>query len=295
MRYYYLKDHLGSIRMTVDASGNPAGWDDYYPYGMQMTGRSYTSSADQRYKFIGKERDASTGLDYFGARYYDSFRGQWLEVDPLYSKYPGTSPYDYVLSNPIRLVDPDGSVTYMIDGVEVDQGLGQQLAEQYQQQTDFQNNNGNNNNKGSNGKYNNVHQGENLKNWGAGLTAVDIFSETQRFLFEYAGDIGKAGELYSGVLKGLGEFTGISVASIDTYQFFKHKTLGNFFKASVDIGMVAFDVDPIWLLGKGILDVTHLSDPIYNYIDRAGNHLDDYKKIPLFLDNMNYMKSAFNP
>ena len=132
--------------MTVDASGNPVGWDDYYPYGMQMTGRSYTSSADQRYKFTGKERDAPDGLYYFGRRYYDSFRGQWLEVDPMDSKYPGTSPYDYVLSNPVRLVDPDGSVTYMVDGVEVDQGLGQQLAEQYQQQTIFQNNSDNNNN-----------------------------------------------------------------------------------------------------------------------------------------------------
>ena len=80
---------------------------------MQMTGRSYTSSADQRYKFTGKERDASTGLDYFGKRYYDSFRGQWLEVDPLADKYPGWSSYNYVENNPIRHTDLHGdSVKY---------------------------------------------------------------------------------------------------------------------------------------------------------------------------------------
>jgi uncharacterized protein RhaS with RHS repeats len=50
-RYYYLKDHLGSIRMTVDASGNVVGYNDYYPFGMTMPARSMTSSADGRYQF----------------------------------------------------------------------------------------------------------------------------------------------------------------------------------------------------------------------------------------------------
>jgi len=54
-RYYYLKDHLGSVRMMVDAGGNVVGYDDYYPYGMTMTGRSKVpSTEDSRYKFITK-------------------------------------------------------------------------------------------------------------------------------------------------------------------------------------------------------------------------------------------------
>ncbi|HUX61016.1 MAG TPA: RHS repeat-associated core domain-containing protein [Ignavibacteriaceae bacterium] len=73
-----------------------------------MTGRSYTSSADQRYKFTGKERDASTGLDYFGARYYDSWRGQWAQVDPHYSLYPSLSPYNYTGNNPLLFIDRKG-------------------------------------------------------------------------------------------------------------------------------------------------------------------------------------------
>ena len=100
--------------MTVDVSGNPVGWEDYYPYGMQMTGRSYTSSADQRYKFSGKERDASTGLDYFGARYYESISGRWLSVDPMEDKYPGWSSYNYVMDNPVAFYDEHGDSVSII-------------------------------------------------------------------------------------------------------------------------------------------------------------------------------------
>jgi RHS repeat-associated protein len=108
-RYYYLKDHLGSIKMTVDATGTVQGYDDYYPYGMQMTGRSMTSSEDGRYKFTGKERDASDGLDYFGKRYYDSWKAGWDQTDPMKDKYQWLSPYNYCQNNPLRNIDPDGN------------------------------------------------------------------------------------------------------------------------------------------------------------------------------------------
>ncbi len=111
-RYYYLKDHLGSVKMTVDTSGTVVGLDDYYPYGSIMNGRSYTSSADQRYKFTGKERSATTGLDYFGARDYDSWRAQWLQVDPMTGARTNLSPYNYCQNNPITKFDPTG----MFDG-----------------------------------------------------------------------------------------------------------------------------------------------------------------------------------
>ena len=35
--------------------------------------------------FTGKERDAETGLDYFGARYYGSKIGRFTTVDPVYT------------------------------------------------------------------------------------------------------------------------------------------------------------------------------------------------------------------
>ncbi len=107
-RYYYLKDHLGSIRMTVGTTGSVDSYNDLYPYGMLMPGRTLTTSADARYKFTGKERDVETNYDYFGARYYDARVGRWLSVDPMAAKYPGVSGYCYGVNNPLLFVDPHG-------------------------------------------------------------------------------------------------------------------------------------------------------------------------------------------
>jgi len=109
-RYYYLKDHLGTIKMTVDGSATVVGYDDYYPFGMQMDGRCGAGSADPRYKFTGKERDVESQYDYFGARYYDARVGRYLSVDPLSSSLglSSWSPYHYSYSNPLRFIDPSG-------------------------------------------------------------------------------------------------------------------------------------------------------------------------------------------
>ena len=44
----------------------------------------------------------------FAGRYYDSRTGRWLSVDPKANKYPGWSPYNYALNNPLKNVDPNG-------------------------------------------------------------------------------------------------------------------------------------------------------------------------------------------
>ncbi|MBN1570603.1 MAG: hypothetical protein JXA73_22355 [Acidobacteria bacterium] len=48
---------------------------------------SRSSSSAQRLsfwsQFPGKERDAETGLDYFGARYYSGAQGRFISVDPI--------------------------------------------------------------------------------------------------------------------------------------------------------------------------------------------------------------------
>jgi RHS repeat-associated protein len=69
-------------------------------------------------KFSGKERDAETGLDYFGARYYSGAQGRFMSPD--WSEKPTPVPYAdlndpqtlnlyaYVRNNPLALTDPDG-------------------------------------------------------------------------------------------------------------------------------------------------------------------------------------------
>ncbi|MBO6545268.1 MAG: RHS repeat-associated core domain-containing protein [Balneolaceae bacterium] len=74
-----------------------------------MSGR-YTTSNDDRYKFTGHELDEEVGLDlsYAGARYLDSEIGSWLSIDPMADSYPGWSPYNYTMGNPVNLIDPTG-------------------------------------------------------------------------------------------------------------------------------------------------------------------------------------------
>ncbi|MBI2420250.1 MAG: RHS repeat-associated core domain-containing protein [Ignavibacteriales bacterium] len=111
-RRYYVQDsqrdkHLGSNRVTIDTTGTVLNAQDYYAFGEIL--RSYNnSSPNERYYFTGKERDTETNLDYFGARYYDSELGRWLNVDPLADKYPEWSGYNYCMNNPVNVIDPDG-------------------------------------------------------------------------------------------------------------------------------------------------------------------------------------------
>jgi RHS repeat-associated protein len=110
-RFYYLKDHVGSVRVIVNASGNRVAHTDMDPFGYEMPGRVQdSSSVDGRYKFTGKERDTETTYDYFGARYYDARIGRFLSVDPLADdeRLIGWSPYHYGYDNPMRYFDKIG-------------------------------------------------------------------------------------------------------------------------------------------------------------------------------------------
>ena len=74
-----------------------------------MPGRSFLSGASPtKEKFTGKERDADTGFDYFGARYYASGIGRFLTTDRFAHKYPNLTPYQYAANNPIRFIDVNG-------------------------------------------------------------------------------------------------------------------------------------------------------------------------------------------
>ena len=60
---------------------------------------------------------------YFGARYYDPEIARWLAVDPLADMYPTQSSYNYVMNNPLRLIDPNGmgifDPAYYMNGIRL--------------------------------------------------------------------------------------------------------------------------------------------------------------------------------
>ena len=108
---YFLYDHLGNTRVafSVDGSNVPLIVNalDYYSYGKIL--REYDNGAGDRYLTTGHERDQKTGLDYRGARYYDSDVARFLSTDPWANQYPEWSTYNYVLGNPIMYIDPTGN------------------------------------------------------------------------------------------------------------------------------------------------------------------------------------------
>ena len=109
---YFLTDHLGNTRVaymattTTNHDAYIINAVDYYPYGKVL--REYDNGAGDRYMTTQHERDRETGLDYRGARYYDSDIARFLSLDPLAAKYPMLSAYNYVAGNPIIFIDPDG-------------------------------------------------------------------------------------------------------------------------------------------------------------------------------------------
>lgn len=107
---YYLdqvelaEDHIYEATLKMSS--------DYYPFGMQMPGRS-TNSGDYRYGYNGMEKDDETkgisGSSYTTEfRQYDPRLGRWASLDPLMQMFPGVSPYCAFDNNPIFFIDPYG-------------------------------------------------------------------------------------------------------------------------------------------------------------------------------------------
>lgn len=135
-------DALGSVRMVTDQNGAVVSRRDYYPFGEEILaavhGRStvggYSDDPALKQRFTGKERDAESQLDYYGARYYSSAQGRFTTADTfnpifefaarggndedaeeaessfrLYINEPQNwNRYAYGFGNPLRFTDPDG-------------------------------------------------------------------------------------------------------------------------------------------------------------------------------------------
>jgi RHS repeat-associated protein len=109
--------------MVVNAAGAIENESDYYPWGGEL--KISAADSGNHYKFTAKERDAETGLDYFGARYYSNGLGKFATPD--WAAQPSPVPYaelvdpqtlnlySYVKNGPTSRVDPLGHDWFYVD------------------------------------------------------------------------------------------------------------------------------------------------------------------------------------
>lgn len=112
---FQLGNYLGSVSLETDANAQIITYEEYFPYGGSaiITGSSQSEVNLKEYRYAGKECDDSTGLYYYGARYYAPWLGRWLIPDPEGGK-DGLNVYSFVGGNPVTAMDHEGRWKYVI-------------------------------------------------------------------------------------------------------------------------------------------------------------------------------------
>jgi len=105
--YYFHQDYLANTRLVTTGTTTTF-TSNYQPFGTQYG----ATGTDPIYKYTGKPQDNSTGLYFYGARYYDKSIGAFITRDPAKEQLqdPQTRcPYPYARNNPESLTDPSGA------------------------------------------------------------------------------------------------------------------------------------------------------------------------------------------
>ena len=132
--YFALNDWLGNKRVEISAGGLSSTYRSL-PFGNGLTSTGGATDATEHH-FTGKERDAESGNDYFGARCYNSNMGRWMSPDQPFADQHPSNPqswnlYSYTRNNPLRFVDQDGQIVvesrdttyYQVSGATANEAL----------------------------------------------------------------------------------------------------------------------------------------------------------------------------
>ncbi len=108
MLVYLHTDHLGSVYLVTNESGQEIGRQQYDAWGKVRSGGNVTQT---KLNYTGQRKD-DTGLHYYHARYYDSGVGRFNSPDSIvpggFHKPQSLGRFSYVLNNPVVRIDPTG-------------------------------------------------------------------------------------------------------------------------------------------------------------------------------------------
>jgi len=101
--YYVRHNHRGDVIITRSGT-TTVGSYDYSAFGNL---KSSIGNDICRFKFSSKERDLSSGLYYYGYRFYSPQWQRWISRDPI-GEAGGVNLYSFTLNSPTASFDIDG-------------------------------------------------------------------------------------------------------------------------------------------------------------------------------------------
>jgi RHS repeat-associated protein len=106
--YYYTRDHLMSVREAVNTNGLLLSRYDYDPYGQQTV---IQEAQKTTFAYTADFLHVPSKLYLTLYRPFDSATARWLSRDPIADK-SGENLYQYVLGNPLNLLDHFGLISF---------------------------------------------------------------------------------------------------------------------------------------------------------------------------------------
>lgn len=104
--YYYHADGAGNVTALVDTNSTPVAQYRYDPFG-NLLGVAGSLAEANLLRFSSKEAHPTTGLIYFGFRFYDPALQRWISPDPI-EESGGINLFRFVENSPVSFVDTDG-------------------------------------------------------------------------------------------------------------------------------------------------------------------------------------------
>jgi len=110
---YYVKDHLGNVRVVFNDKGDILQKNDYYSFGLEIDRNSPIQPQNarngiNRYSFQGQERQIGSDYVQFKWRLSDPLTGRFLSVDPLGENFQFNSTYAFAENRVINGIELEG-------------------------------------------------------------------------------------------------------------------------------------------------------------------------------------------